>query len=316
MRHSLKMDKTQIVDLTYSHKRIICIVISKGVDLFVKPSMLYCFSYWQMVFGRSLVDICLNSPTTTPSPTSSSSSQGTITVINKNVFEGREPIGSSSPSSSSAVTCSSGSTLTAKPFPEFNNPANAAAGLVITDTTMTKNQPASGGQLNITGQIQNIRPASAATGTTGPTTTTTTAEAAAATTTPPPPTTTNNINDIINTAAMVVVEATFFDKANNVVEVKNIAAEPNRLGPGESGTFHIIVNDPASNNVAKATYLAQWVGVDSAGNQVLLDPTAEELQAAATPPASTSTTTTTAPPDAATTTTTTATTTTSPSTIE
>jgi len=49
------------------------------------------------------------------------------------------------------------------------------------------------------------------------------------------------------------------------------------------------------------------MGVDSARNQVLLDPTAEELQAAATPPASTSTTTTTAPTDAATTTTTTTT---------
>jgi hypothetical protein len=53
------------------------------------------------------------------------------------------------------------------------------------------------------------------------------------------------------------------------------------------------------------------MGVDSARNQVLLDPTAEELQAAATPPASTSTTTSTAPPDAATTITTTTTTTTS-----
>jgi hypothetical protein len=53
------------------------------------------------------------------------------------------------------------------------------------------------------------------------------------------------------------------------------------------------------------------MGVDSARNQVLLDPTAE-LQAAATSPASTSTTTTTAPTDAATTTTTTTTTTSDP----
>ena len=93
---------------------------------------------------------------------------------------------------------------------------------------MTKNQPtagssssSSGGQLDITGSIQNIRPASAATGITSDPTTTTGAAA----------TTTSNINDIINTVSMIVVEATFFDKANNIVEVKNIAAEPNRLGP-------------------------------------------------------------------------------------
>jgi hypothetical protein len=54
---------------------------------------------------------------------------------------------------------------------------------------------------------------------------------------------------------MKVVEATFYDKANNVVEVKNIPAEPNRLGPGESGTFHITAQGPASSNIAKATYM-------------------------------------------------------------
>jgi hypothetical protein len=101
---------------------------------------------------------------------------------------------------------------------------------------------------------------------------------------------------------MIVVEATFFDRANNIVEVKNIAAEPNRLGPGQSGTFHIIVKDPSASSIAKATYLAQWVGVDSAGNQVLLHPTAEELQAGATP---TTATTATPTPDAIDTTTTT-----------
>jgi hypothetical protein len=81
---------------------------------------------------------------------------------------------------------------------------------------------------------------------------------------------------------MIVVEATFFDKAGNVIEVKNIAGEPNSLGPGESGTFNIVVTGPASSNAAKVTYLAQWVGVDSTGSQMLLHPTAEELQAAST----------------------------------
>jgi hypothetical protein len=162
---------------------------------------------------------------------------------------------------------------------------------------MTKNQPtagsssSSGGQLDITGSIQNIRPASAATGITSDPITTTGAAA----------TTTSNINDIIDTVSMIVVEATFFDKANNIVEVKNIAAEPNSLGPGQSGIFHIIVKDPSASSIAKATYLAQWVGVDSAGNQVLLHPTAEELQAGATPTIATTATPT---PDAIDTTTT------------
>jgi hypothetical protein len=81
---------------------------------------------------------------------------------------------------------------------------------------------------------------------------------------------------------MIVVEATFFDEAGNVIEVKNIAGEPNRLGPGESGTFHIVIKDPTSSSVAKAAYLAQWVGVDNTGSQMLLHPTADELQAVST----------------------------------
>jgi hypothetical protein len=200
---------------------------------------------------------CKNQPSAAVCPTSPSS-QSTVKVVNKNVFEGREPIGSSSSSSSSSSSAVTASTPTAKPFPEFNNPANAAAGLVITDTTATKTQPTSGGgQVDIAGRVQNIRTASAPT------------DATAAT-------------DIINTAAMIVVEATFFDEAGNVVEVKNIAVEPNQLGPGESGTFNIVVTGPASSNAAKVTYLAQWVGVDSSGSQMLLHPTAEELQAAST----------------------------------
>jgi hypothetical protein len=57
---------------------------------------------------------------------------------------------------------------------------------------------------------------------------------------------------------------------------------PSGIGPGESGTFNIVVTGPASSNAAKVTYLAQWVGVDSTGSQMLLHPTAEELQAAST----------------------------------
>ena len=63
--------------------------------------------------------------------------------------------------------------------------------------------------------------------------------------------------------------------------------------------FHIIIQDPTSSNVAKATYKAQCVGVDSAGNQVLLHPTAEELQGATSTAATPTTTPTSAPsPDA------------------
>jgi len=68
---------------------------------------------------------------------------------------------------------------------------------------------------------------------------------------------------------------------------------------GESGTFHIIIQDPTSSNVAKATYLAQWVGLDSAGNQVLLHPIAEEFQARATSTAATPATTPTTTPTSA-----------------
>lgn len=107
---------------------------------------------------------------------------------------------------------------------------------------------------------------------------------------------------------MIVVEATFFDEAGNVIEVKNIAGEPNRLGPGESGTFHIIIKDPTTSKVTKATYLAQWVGVDSTGSQMLLHPTAEELQAASTTTATTGTATTPPPTPPADTTTATTTT--------
>ena len=121
---------------------------------------------------------------------------------------------------------------------------------------MTRNQAVSG-QVDIAGHVQNIRPAST-TGTTGATT------AAAAT----------NTNNDINTANMTVVEATFFDNADNVVGVQHVASDPNILRSGESSTFHIIVNDGGNNNIAKATYLAQWVGVDNAGTGVLLHPTA------------------------------------------
>jgi hypothetical protein len=43
---------------------------------------------------------------------------------------------------------------------------------------------------------------------------------------------------------MIVVEVTFFDKANNIVGVQHIASDPNTHRPGENSTFHITVNDP------------------------------------------------------------------------
>jgi hypothetical protein len=66
--------------------------------------------------------------------------------------------------------------------------------------------------------------------------------------------------------------------------------------PGESGTFHIIIQDLTSSNLAKATHLAQWVGVDRAGNLALLHPTAEQFQAGPTSTAATSITTSTTTP--------------------
>jgi hypothetical protein len=173
------------------------------------------------------------------------------TVI-KNIIEGNQPIGSSANSSD----------ITGKLFREFNNRTNAATGLVVTDTTMTKNQFVKG-QIEITGHVQNMRPANSSSTTIGATRT-----ASAAST---------NNNDI-NTARMTVVIATFYDSADNVINTQYGASDPNTLTPGQSGVFHLIVNN-AANNIDHVTYLVQWLGI-SGGNGVL-HPTTYEVKAAA-----------------------------------
>lgn len=183
-----------------------------------------------------------NKNNTTGQPLSSSS-RTTIKIINKNIIEGSQPIGSSS-------SVPSGDT-TGKLFLEFNNRTNAAAGLVVTNTTLTKNQLS--GQVDINGQIQNIRPTDTST--------------------------TANTNDI-NTARMIVVVATFYDRANNVVGVQHGEYDPNTLNPGQSSVFHLMVNK-VDNNIDHAVYLVQWLGLNGGNGGLLLHPTTQEVNGAA-----------------------------------
>jgi hypothetical protein len=183
--------------------------------------------------------------------TTTATSKTTINISTKDIIEGSQPIGSSANSNDT----------TGKLFREFNNRTNAATGLVVTDTTMTKNQFVKG-QIGITGHVQNMRPANSST-TIGATRT-----ASAATT---------NNNDI-NTARTVVIIATLYDNANNIIDTQYGASDPNTLTPGQGGVFHLIVNN-AANNIDHVTYLVQWLGI-SGGNGVL-HPTTYEVKAAA-----------------------------------
>ena len=176
----------------------------------------------------------------------------TNNIINNNIIQGTQPIGSSTSPGTIGVD------TTGKLFPEFNNSTNAATGLVVTDTTMAQNQFVNG-QLEITGHIQNMRP--------GSTTDTSTAPTAA------------NTNNDINIAKNIVVIATFYDSANNVINTQYGASDPNTLTPGQSGVFHLIVNNAANNNIDHVIYLVQWLGI-SGGNGVL-HPTTYEVKAAA-----------------------------------
>jgi hypothetical protein len=203
----------------------------------------------------------------TSSSSSSSSSKTTVNIINKKIIEGTQPIGSSSSSGGGGT---SGSNITGKLFREFNNSTNIATGLVVTDTTITKNQFVNG-QVEITGHIQNIRPASIST------TDTSTATNANS----------NNNNNDINTARTIVVIATFYDIANNVLGVQYGASDPNTLIPGQSGVFHLIVNN--IDSIDHVTYLVQWLGIS--GQNAVLHPTVEEVNSAATATATTTTTT-------------------------
>jgi hypothetical protein len=178
-------------------------------------------------------------PVTNPPPRLPSTLKATINIIIKNIIEGTQPIGSFATSSNT----------TGKLFREFNNRTNAATGLVVTDTTMAKNQFVNG-QIEITGHLQNMRPTSNST----------------------------SAAPNINTARMIVVVATFYDSANNVINTQHTASDPNTLTPGQSGVFHLIVNN-AANNIGHVTYLVQWLGI-SGGNGVL-HPTTYEVKAAA-----------------------------------
>jgi hypothetical protein len=156
-------------------------------------------------------------------------------VINQRIIQGSEPIGS---------TVSS----TQKLFKEFNNRTNAVTGLVVTDTTMTKNQFVSSGQIEIAGHLQNMR------------TTITTAA--------------SNTNINMNTAKMIIVVATLYDSTNHVIGVQYGASDPNILRPDESGVFYLIVNNV--ENIDHVTYLIQWLDLGG-----VIHPTMQETKIAA-----------------------------------
>jgi hypothetical protein len=160
------------------------------------------------------------------------------TVI-RNIILGIQPIG---------VLADDPATM-GKFFREFNNRTNAATGLVVTDTKMTKNQFTSG-QVDILGHVINLRPI-AKIGTT---------------------------QANLNTARMITVVATFFDKNDHVIRTLHAALDPNVLAAGQTGTFHLIVSN--IGQVDHVVYLVQWLSVDTQKQQAILHPTLAEVKIA------------------------------------
>ena len=136
---------------------------------------------------------------------------------------------------------------TRKFFAEFNDKANAATGLVVTDSNMTKNQFITGGQVNVFGHVVNLRPQGQGGGQIQST-----------------------VN--LNTARMITVIATFFDKDNLLIKAQDAAVDPNTLGPGQGGTFHLIVND--IGEIDHVLYLVQWLSINN--QQAITHPTSQE----------------------------------------
>jgi hypothetical protein len=136
---------------------------------------------------------------------------------------------------------------TRKFFAEFNDKANAATGLLVTDSNMTKNQFVTGGQVNVFGHVVNLRPQGQGGGQIQST-----------------------VN--LNTARMITVIATFFDKDNLLIKAQDAAVDPNTLGPGQGGTFHLIVND--IGEIDHVLYLVQWLSINN--QQVITHPTSQE----------------------------------------
>jgi hypothetical protein len=140
---------------------------------------------------------------------------------------------------------------TGKFFAEFNDNANAATGLVVTDSNMTKNQFVTG-QVNVFGHVVNLRPQGQGGGQSEST-----------------------FN--LNTARMITVIATFFDKDNLLIKAQDAAVDPNTLGPGQGGTFQLIVND--TGYIDHVIYLVQWFSINN--QQAIIHPTGHERMIAA-----------------------------------
>ena len=160
--------------------------------------------------------------TTTEGGKDISSSSTTINIINKNIIEGNQPIGSSF--SSAGTIGGDTSTTTGKLFKEFNDRRNAATGLAVTNTTIAQNQFISG-QVDISGRVQNFIPI-----------------------------------DLyqMSEAKNIIITATLYDSLNNTIGVMYGASNPNILRSSDSGIFNLIVPNPSSN-VDHAVYLVQWI---------------------------------------------------------
>jgi hypothetical protein len=143
----------------------------------------------------------------TATTTSSSSSSTTTNIINKNIIQGNQPIGSSAATSGIDIT------TTGKPFKEFNDRRNAATGLAVTNTTIAHNQFISG-QVDVSGRVQNLIPVDLYQ---------------------------------MSEAKNIIITATLYDSLNNTIGVIYGASNPNTLRSGDSGLFNLIVPNPSSN---------------------------------------------------------------------
>jgi hypothetical protein len=213
-----------------------------GTDDYSNWTFTYTSAYHLITNGTNQLTAkisCLASPSSSSTTTVGSSSSSNLTKWYSINVTGM-PINQTSNTAPTAAS-------TRKFFAEVNDNANAATGLVVTDTNMTKNQFVTGGQVNVFGHVVNLRPQGQGGGQIQST-----------------------VN--LNTARMITVIATFFDKDNLLIKAQDAAVDPNTLGPGQGGTFHLIVND--IGEIDHVLYLVQWLSINN--QQAIIHPTGHE----------------------------------------
>ena len=217
-----------------------------GTDDYSNWTFTYTSAYHLITNGTNQLTAkisCLASPSSSTTTTAAGSSSNLTKWYSINVTG--MPINQTSNTAPTAASIR-------KFFAEVNDNANAATGLVVTDTNMTKNQFVTGGQVNVFGHVVNLRPQGQGGGQIQST-----------------------VN--LNTARMITVIATFFDKDNLLIKAQDAAVDPNTLGPGQGGTFHLIVND--IGEIDHVLYLVQWLSINN--QQEITHPTGEEMMIAA-----------------------------------